>query len=151
MSPKGFTLTEVLVTLALTSVTLMSITASQIYAQQLARFSFQEAKAYSLLQFMAGHIQSNPVAASHGIFQHPASPTPSCYQTTGCTAEELAKHAVHDWQQQIEQALPSGTGKICPPSPPANIHCNLSDKILVLSIRWQAPSGEHSIYQPVSF
>lgn len=151
MKPKGFTLIEVLVALSLASVTLIAIGASQIYSNRLARFSLQEAQAYSLVQFMAGHIQSNPTAAASGAFQQPASQHSVCYQLIGCSAEGMAQHALYDWQQRIEQKLPAGTGIICPTPSPPNFSCNLRNRLLVISIRWQAPSGEHSVHQPVSF
>lgn len=151
MSPKGFTLIEVLVALSLASITLIAISASLLYSNRLARFSLQEAQAYSLIQFMAGHIQSNPAAATSGVFQQAASQHTACYQLSGCTADDMAKHALYDWQQRITQTLPSGAGIICPTPPPTSLRCNLSDRALVLGIRWQAPSGEYSVYQPVSF
>lgn len=151
MSQKGFTLIEVLVSLSITSVTLIAISASQIYAQQLSRFALQEAQAFSLNQFMAGHIQSNPLAALHGTFQQPARHHPNCYQQPGCTYQEQAKNALHSWQQQITKALPSGKGSICPTDSPSELFCNLKSHFMVLKIRWEDPSGKYSAYHYISF
>ena len=151
MSQKGFTLIEVLVSLTITSVTLIAISTSQLYAQQLARFALYEAQAYSLIRLMSGHIQSNPLAAYSGTFQQPAQQHPHCYQKSGCSHQEQALNALYSWQQQITESLPSGLGSVCPNDSPAGLYCNLKDNFLVLKILWKDASGEHSAYHYISF
>ena len=116
---KGFTLLEVLITLAVFSIGLLGLAGLQIKSLKLAHDSFSRTIAAILSEEMADRIRANRALARKGINSFYNNPNrnqlgnPRClgknnlgfFLNSSCTPEEMALHDFYEWYGRINGRL----------------------------------------------
>ncbi len=115
----GFTLIEVLVTLIVMSVGLLSLAGLQVIGLRNNHSAYLRSQAtiqsYDIIDRMRVNIQAVEAGNYHQptVADSAGTENASCYTTTGCTPAEMAAHDLFSWNQAIAEVLPSGVGIVC--------------------------------------
>jgi type IV pilus assembly protein PilV len=117
---KGFTLIEVLVTLIVMSVGLLSLAGLQVIGLRTNHSAYMRSQAtimsYEIVDRMraniagvrAGHYNQPTVAGSAGFLNDT-----TCETTAGCNAQQMAENDLFRWNQAVADVLPGGFGVVC--------------------------------------
>jgi type IV pilus assembly protein PilV len=161
-SQKGFTLAEVLASVFLLALGIISAAGMQVQALRTAQQSAFRTTALSLASEMADMMRmtlSSPDASTllkpylqidFRSVQHSAHPIATCYFVS-CTAEQLVEFNIEQWKEHIQNSLPDGRAKICfnaqPEKdaaeaadwacPPSSWHARKENGSAVIKIGWR--------------
>ncbi len=109
----GLGLIELLVSLAIFSFGILSMSQLQIHALKTTTLNLQTKQAIQLSQQMAETMTANPTALILNAYEIDVLTTPSytrCSPT--CTARQQASNSLSNWKSNISSALPGGQGSI---------------------------------------
>ena len=125
---RGFSLIEVMITVAIISVGILGMLGLQMTALQMANETAHQVTANVLLQDMVGRIHANAADANNGLSSNyqllgttPGQPTnANCLSSTNsCPSAKMAIHDLGDWQTAVATGLPSGIGVVCMDTSPS--------------------------------
>lgn len=139
----GFTLIEVLVSVLVLSIGLVGVAALQGVSLKNTQSAFMRSQATALAYDLADRMRANVIAARTGLYDPgTAAAVTGCKSTTGCTAQDMAKHDLAEWNAAIATYLPMGQGFVCVDSTPndgasaASPACDDSGTQLTVKIWW---------------
>jgi len=139
----GFTLIEVLVSVLVLSIGLVGVAALQGVSLKNTQSAFMRSQATALAYDVADRMRANVIAARTGLYDpDTAAAVTACKSTTGCTAQDMAKHDLAEWNAAIATYLPMGQGFVCVDSTPddgasaASPACDDSGTQLTVKIWW---------------
>jgi type IV pilus assembly protein PilV len=139
----GFTLIEVLVSVLVLSIGLVGVAALQGVSLKNTQSAFMRSQATALAYDLADRMRANVIAARTGLYDPGTAATVTgCKSTTGCTAQDMAKHDLAEWNAAIATYLPMGQGFVCVDSTPndgtsaASPACDGSGTQLTVKIWW---------------
>ena len=127
MKNKGFTLIEVLVSMAILGVGILGVAALQITSTQNNSDAYLRSQAVFLAYDIADRMRANPIAVGNGAYADvdgaESAPTFNCVDNfsgtgsgTTCTEAEFAvaniAAADYGWLSALSEYLPSGVGTI---------------------------------------
>jgi type IV pilus assembly protein PilV len=130
----GFTLIEVLVAMLVLAVGLLGLAGLQAHALKNNQSAYYRSQATQLAYDIADRMRANQIEAKNFATSQydsdvlaPADATnqANCKTTTGCTPAQMAEQDLYDWQQNLKEWLPLGTGSI-----------NAVDPIITVTINW---------------
>ncbi len=135
---RGFTLMEVLVSMVVLSIGLLGLAGLQLNSLKNSNSSYERSQANLLAGEIIDRIRANRVGMVAGNYDDLYSSStdgtsntdpetdPGCI-TAGCTTVELAQYDAFLWQETLENALPSGQGRVVG---------NGLDSIFTVTILW---------------
>lgn len=137
---RGSSLIEVVVALLVLSVAIVGAAGAQLKAMKFGQVSHQRSLAVqhaaSISERMRANLAAAAQAASPYVFDFAYSEIPSKLQevtapvcTTACTAEQMAKRHLLDWQAQLSGGLAGGRGTIARAS-------NTAGSPYVVTVMW---------------
>ena len=145
---RGFSLIEVMVTIAIVSFGLLGIAGLLFSAINAGQVSMNRSMAVALANDMADHIRSNWKAAKGGSFDsvsisayaNLAAGCPTTCQTSQCTPTDQAALETCLWKAQLQKRLPAGQGSIV--ADPANLSCADPSKVcnFAVTVIWNESS-----------
>ena len=117
-SESGFGLIEVLVTLVILAVGLLSVAALQANALRTTVESGSRGMAVRLANDMADRLRTElpPAVADYitgAATDQRGTTSSTCYTGNGCTGTVRANAAVAEWQRLLDGRLPGGEGILC--------------------------------------
>jgi type IV pilus assembly protein PilV len=108
---KGFGLLEVLVTLVILAIGLLGLAGLQATGLKNNLSAYHRSQATQLSYEIADRMRANVAGISSYVSGTPTA-TASCGTTTGCSAENMAKNDLFEWNAVLADVLPSGVGTI---------------------------------------
>mgnify|MGYP001812258569 FL=1 len=115
----GFTLIEVLVSVLVLSIGLVGVAALQGVSLKNTQSAFMRSQATALAYDLADRMRANLLSARTGKYDPgTAAAVAACKSTTGCTAQDMAKNDLAEWNAAIATYLPMGQGFVCVDSTP---------------------------------
>lgn len=120
----GFTLIEVLVTLIVMSVGLLSLAGLQVIGLRNNHSAYLRSQAtiqsYDIIDRMRVNVQAVEAGNYHQptIVGSAGTENANCETTAGCTPAEMAAHDLFSWNQAIANVLPGGVALVCIDSTP---------------------------------
>jgi type IV pilus assembly protein PilV len=115
----GFSLFEVLITMVVSAVGLMSLAALQAAGVRSNQSAYQGSQAAVLAYDIADKMRANTVSINNYLTSYmtlaqatAAGVQTDCKTTTGCTSAELAQNDLLEWHAALNDSLPSPTGII---------------------------------------
>ena len=113
---RGFTLTEVLVTLVVLGIGLLGLAGLQARSLQHNNNAYQRTQATFLAYDILDRMRANPVGIEEGRYNSietwALSGSPACASGNDCAPEQLAENDAHEWATLLTNALPSGQGSV---------------------------------------
>ena len=119
----GFSLIENLVTLFILTVGLLGLAGLQATSLRINHQAFSQHKAVSLAINIADRMRANPEGVDGNFYSLISSgftQVSRCYTASGCTAQEMARNDIWEWNQLIQNNLPGGLGLVCRDDTPAD-------------------------------
>ncbi len=139
----GFTLIEVLVSVLVLAIGLVGVAALQGVSLQNTQSAFMRSQATALAYDLADRMRANVESARAGLYDpETATVVSTCNSTTGCTAQDMAKNDLAEWNAAIATYLPMGQGFVCVDSTPNDgasadsPGCDASGTQLTIKIWW---------------
>lgn len=128
-SEGGFTLLEVLISLAILAVGMLGMIALQQEALQYSHAAFIDSQAQFLLADMAERIRANKGEAAHSIAYSEAAAAAVDCERHSCTPGDMARWDIAQWRALVEDPayLPQGESQI---------QCEGLTRTCVISIRY---------------
>jgi type IV pilus assembly protein PilV len=112
-SNSGFTLLEILVSLVILAIGLLGLAGLQAAGLKNNHSAYHRSQATQLSYDMADRMRVNVAGISFYVAGTPAaSAVTGCATTSGCSAENMAKNDLLEWNNLITDALPGGVGDI---------------------------------------
>ena len=110
----GFSLLEVLIALVLLSIGLLGLAGLQITGLQNNQRAYHRSQATQLSYDIADRMRSNKVALNTYSTIDPSSAEAKfiCVTIAGCSASEMAKNDLYEWNAALVSTLPSSLGTI---------------------------------------
>jgi len=115
----GFSLFEVLITIVLLSVGLLSLARIQATGLMNNQSAYQRSQATVLAYDLADRMRANTAAVNNYLTSFmtlsaatATGPQSGCITTGGCTSAQLAQNDLLEWDAALNAALPSATGVI---------------------------------------
>lgn len=115
----GFGLIENLVTLFVLTVGLLGLAGLQVTSLRMHHQAFSKQRAINLATDMAERMRANPVGVNGKFYLSGEKHVSACYTVKGCSAENMARNDLWEWNQSIQNSLPGGAGFICKDSTPS--------------------------------
>jgi type IV pilus assembly protein PilV len=128
---RGFTLIEVLISLAILAVGLLGMTALQTEALKYNNAAFTDSQAQFLLNDMMERIRANSTSNLYVMtYIQPPDPAPvNCGSVSAaCNSNQMALWDMNQWLTQVRSLLPGGQGQIL---------FNPLNRTYVISIRYR--------------
>ena len=138
----GFTLIEVLVAVLVLTIGLLGLAGLQVTALRNNHNAYLRSQVSQLAYDLSDRIRANPIGLRTGSYDNPtAAQTAACLTTTGCSTAELARHDVYEWNADLANRLPGGSGVVClDTSPndgtPASPACSGGGTVYAIKIWW---------------
>ncbi len=122
----GFTLFEVLIAIAVTSIGLLGLAAMQAIGLKNNQNAYHNTQSTVLAYDIADRMRANADSMNNYLTNYVSpeeTPTegeeegdvpdlPNCNDSSGCTAAQMAQSDLLEWNAAVASALPSGTGTI---------------------------------------
>jgi type IV pilus assembly protein PilV len=143
---RGFTLIEVLITMAVLSIGLAGLVAMEVLSYRKNHESYLRSQAILQAHEMAARMHANPAGVKAGDYcdisgsgENPptrncldsASTSISAAAATNCSAADIAAFDADEWLSSTASMLPSGAGSVSGPCPPPT-----STGIYTITISW---------------
>jgi len=134
----GFTLVEVLVALLVVSIGLLGQMGLQMTSLANNQNAYLRSQAAFLAYDIADRMRLNREAVNnnrYSNFNTGSGNTNAIDCSTGCDADELAQRDLFEWQRNIDNLLPNGSGTI-------QRDTSISEQaVFVVTIQWAAKDG----------
>lgn len=116
-SARGVTILEVLIAILIVSVGLLGMAGLQAVGLKANVGASQRTAATMLAYEMADRMRANIAGVNAGnyditVLNVPTQQT-SCLQAAGCTLQQMAQNDMWEWNQAVQNTLPSGMGIVC--------------------------------------
>ena len=113
-SNKGFTLIEVLIAVLVLSIGLLGLAALQANGLRSNFGAYTRSQAVILVNDMADRIRANPTAATANFYDNINGPAgdPNTCLAADCTIAQIALYDTAVWYDNLQNALPNGTGTV---------------------------------------
>ena len=113
---RGFTMLEILITLAIITIWLLGSANVQTFALKLNKAAQFRTQAVMLASEMAERIEANKLAALTGAYVYSGGVVSSSLDctTATCAANDLRDFDLAEWTTRLAATLPSGTATITP-------------------------------------
>ena len=132
----GFTLIEVLITMVIMAVGMLGLAGLQATTMSNNHDAYLRSQATLLAYDLADRMRANATATNAGTYITAANQctkksscsvtaTANCKTTTGCSVTQMAQTDVFDWQQNIGNLLPDGSGTM-----------TVASNIFTITISW---------------
>ena len=112
----GYSLLEVLIAIAVTSVGLFGLAGMQAAGLQNNHSAYHRSQATVLAYDIADRMRANRSSISNYLTSYmtlaEASATLGCKSTSGCTTTQMATNDLFDWNADLTTALPGAVGTI---------------------------------------
>lgn len=149
---RGSSLVEVLVAILVLSVAVVGAAGVQLKAMKFSQVSQQRSTAVQHAAAMAEQMRANLAASSQSTspyeFNHSYSEIPTKLQaitapacTAACSAEEMARRQLLDWQSRMANGLTGGRGTIARTAPAAG-------SPFVVTVMWREKEIESTQRSP---
>ncbi|HUK06201.1 MAG TPA: type IV pilus modification protein PilV [Burkholderiales bacterium] len=116
---RGFTLIEVLIAILITSIGVLGIAGLQAYTLKGTHGSNLRSVATRQAYAIADAMRANKNGLDNGYYNNQQGiENDTCYQTAGCTSQQMAQMDVWLWNQSNAALLPAGKGFVCSDSTP---------------------------------
>ena len=110
-SHAGFTLLEILISLVILAIGLLGLAGLQATGLKNNLSAYHRSQATQLSYDIADKMRANVAGISSYVSGVPAATT-ACTTTAGCSAENMAKNDLFEWNASLAAVLPTGTGTI---------------------------------------
>lgn len=112
---RGFSLIESMVTLFVLTVGILGVAGLQSISIISHKDSYHISQAMLLAQNLAERVRANMggVDLYHQHGRSGGSFASQCFTTSGCSTEQMTLTDIYEWQQALNNLLPSGQGIIC--------------------------------------
>lgn len=147
-SARGFTMIEVLIAILITAIGVLGIAGLQAYTLKSTHGSNLRSVATRQAYEIVDSMRANRVGLDAGNYNNQqGTQVNSCYQSSGCTTQQMAQMDVYLWNQANAALLPSGAGFVCSDSTPndgtptAPACDNLPNSPYVVKIWWDEREG----------
>ncbi|HYE86972.1 MAG TPA: type IV pilus modification protein PilV [Vicinamibacterales bacterium] len=115
----GFTLIEILIAILIAAIGVLGIAGLQAFTLKSTHGSNLRSIATRQAYELADSMRANQGAVNAGHYNNQqGTQVNACYQTAGCTEQQMAQMDVYLWNQSNAAALPGGRGFICTDSTP---------------------------------
>lgn len=151
----GFTLVEVLVALLVAAIGLLGLASLQIRGLRYNTSAYMRSQATQLAYDLADRMRANPQGVNDGAYNNPAAAqNANCLAAAGCTPAEMAGHDAFEWNANVPDWLPEGTGIVCIDGTPNDgtsdaAACDGAGNVYVIKIWWRDALEQDSSGQPV--
>ncbi len=158
---KGFTLIEVLIAMIILAFGLLGLAGLQASGLKQNLSAHQRSQATTLAYDFSDRVRTNSMQRITYVDDSAGDGTEkdSCLTTAGCSPEDMAKHDIFAWKNQITSSLPSGTGDMtqtagagtpcAPASTPTSPAC--TDDVFTTTITWDDNKDGNNASFSVSF
>ncbi|NJM11545.1 MAG: type IV pilus modification protein PilV [Synechococcaceae cyanobacterium SM1_2_3] len=115
----GFTLLEVLVTLIVLSVGLLSLAGLQVVGLRTSHSAYMRTQATIQSYDLIDRMRANISGVQAGDYHKPIKADSAgdvkvnCKATQGCGAQDMALNDLYEWNTAIADILPNGVGIVC--------------------------------------
>ena len=118
LSQRGFSLLEVLISLAVLSVGLLGLAALQTVGLRINHDSYQRTQATIMAYDIADRMRANSAGLTAGRYVVLVSTNPTGLDciASACTPDQLADYDVRTWHEMLALKLSNGQGAISAPS-----------------------------------
>ena len=122
----GFTLVEVLVAILVLSIGLLGMAGLQLAGLRNGHTAHMRSQATLLAEDLAERMRANPLGVANGDYNKPSAlKNENCQNTNGCSANEMARNDIYDWNaaliaSQPNGGLPDGKGTVCIDATPSD-------------------------------
>ncbi|OFE11031.1 type IV pilus modification protein PilV [Pseudohongiella acticola] len=141
----GIALFEVLLTSFILAAGILAVLNMQAMAVATSQNNSHQQRAEWLLHDMLERMKANPQGFWHALQVSPdGEPNAQCLTMTGCSPAELAAHDLANWQQQLVETLPVGSGEIKSTTLAGYPHTARAYRV---SVHWQGSQGSGSATQ----
>jgi len=115
----GFTLIEVLVSALILAIGLVGVAGLQAMSLKNNQSAYTRSQASALAYDLADRMRTNVTGANAGFYS-PANAQRhgSCSTAVGCSVQQMAQHDIAEWETELSNNLPMGTGFVCIDSTP---------------------------------
>lgn len=163
---KGFTLVEVLVSVAIMSFGLLGLAALQVNSMKKNMDAYLKSSAAILANDLAEKMRANLSAVDSGGYEKSVanlSVNSQCFQgvsssfesaqqgSSTCTKDEIAINDLIEWQDNITNLLPGALGQVCktstPGTDPMALNCDNIGNLYVISISWVDRKNNRKMYR----
>jgi type IV pilus assembly protein PilV len=169
---KGFSLTEVLVSILVLAIGIIGAAGMQLRALRTSQQSAFQAAALELAVEMADRMRMNDRAMhsaeegdpflglDYSTRTEPVAPTTLCYgRNASCDAAQMARFDIYEWERRLKTALPLARAVICRDASPWDSavggytwkcdtpSSNSGDAPLIVKIGWQGKNPDGSPIQ----
>lgn len=144
---RGTTMIEVLVAMVILAVGLLGMVGLQTTSLRNTQVAYLRTQATIMAQDMAERIRANPRGVdSAGYLAAAGTQSGACTTVGGCSATAMAQTDLAQWQADLAQALPSGSGRVCRDATPddgsaGSPACDGAGDLLAIKIWWDADRG----------
>ena len=128
----GFSLFEVLISMAVTSIGLFGLAGIQAVGLQNNNSAYQRSQATVLAYDVADRMRANTGAINNYLtssmtltYAKTLGAQAGCIGTSGCSATQMAQNDLYEWNESLTTALPGATGLI-----------TLAGDIYTISVTW---------------
>jgi len=116
-SARGVTMLEVLIAILIISIGLLGMAGMQAAGLRANVGASQRSAATMLAYDMADRMRANMAGVIAGNYDltplNVPTQQPTCLQVVGCTVQQMAQNDAWEWNQAIQNTLPSGMGIVC--------------------------------------
>lgn len=128
----GYSLLEVLIAMAITSVGLFGLAGMQAVGLNNNHSAYHRSQATVMAYDIADRMRANLSSIDNYLTSHMTlaqartmGATVGCKSTSGCTSVQMARNDLIDWDTELNSVLPGATGTI-----------TLTDGIYTISVNW---------------
>ena len=141
---QGFTLIEVMVALLIIAVGMLGVAGMQTMGMQSGGLAAQRLSVIMKAQEIAERIRVNSSSiASYNIGDAETGTNNACFNSTSCTAAELAEYDIYLWKQDLKTVLPNNANTtasviVSNPNP------DTKPAVVTITISWDSAVGSQS-------
>ncbi len=123
----GFTMIELLVAVLILAIGLLGVAGIQTFSVKATSNSSLRGTALYLANNMLDRMRANSAAVEAGSYDSMTgkAEVAACLTTAGCTSTEMANNDKYEWEQLIQNSLPSGTATL-----------SVSSGIYTITVTW---------------
>ena len=141
-SAGGFTLVEVLVTIAIFAIGLLGVASLQVASLRMNRAALYDSQATLLAQEMLERMQINwqeARAGNYDIAYDETAPTdPECLGAgASCDPAQMRRHDLAEWRDLLASAMPGGQGEIA-------VDDTVDPPVATVRVRWRDADADNA-------
>jgi type IV pilus assembly protein PilV len=144
---KGYALLEALIAVLVTAIGFVGAARMQTSGMAMTNSAQTRQKASLLAYQMADRVRANKRGADAGAYNAVATGSTTCLTAGGgCSPAALAVADYTEWlQQDVQNQLKNGDGKVCLVTATARTTCNAAGDFLAVILTWEDSVGASSL------